>query len=457
MSRFIRKSPLGLMFVLLFLPACATVDPSEDFSRTRRLIMDSTGAAEVYDPDRPPLSSKQIDEILIDGLSLDEALGLALVNNRRLQAQFMRIGVARADWVQAGLLSNPSLEAAVMLPIDGGRSNIQASLGQNLVRLFRIPVNKRIAQQEIEQAVLTIARRAGELATEVRAAYFDAVAARGNLRVSRENLHIVDQSFHAIQRQQQAGIAGTLEENLGRGQVLNAELAVRNARLQASNALRKLAALLCLEQEISEITLTDGLDWASKTPPDAEELIRIAREHRLDLLAAKAEVDAGLAALSLERSKAFPDVSVGGSMERLERRGGEGDGIDLKAGPAFSLEIPLFDQNQAQVARAQFLHDQAVKQYEQLNLAIAQDLRMAADRSNTAQDNFVFYRDRLLPQAEQGFRLAADSFDAGRTSLLNLLESQRSLLEARRGLIEMQHQRVKAMIELELAAGTSLR
>ena len=45
-----------------------------------------------------------------------EAIQVCLLNNPGLQAAFLDIGMARADVVQSGLLSNPSLTALVRFP-----------------------------------------------------------------------------------------------------------------------------------------------------------------------------------------------------------------------------------------------------------------------------------------------------------------------------------------------------
>ncbi len=432
---------------------CATVKPAADFARSRQLIQETTSVRGTFDPDAPPMTTADIEGVLADGLSLDEAVRLALVNSRRLQAEFMRIGVAKADWVQAGLLSNPSLEAAVMFPVGGGRSNIQASFAQNLLQALRIPVKKQIAQRQLDEAVLTIARRAGELAADTRGAYYDAVAADETLRVSRESLDVVNRSLEAIVRQRAAGMSNSLDENLGRGQALAADLATRNARLDAANARRKLAQLLSLDRDNTSLQLTDTLTVPPLALSSPDELIAAARQHRLDLQAAKATVDATAATLAFEKSRALPDINLGGSMERMERRGGDPAGIDVIAGPMLSLEIPIFDQNQAQVARAYYLHLQAVKIYEDLDLAIAQEVRGAIDHATTAQDNVAFYRDKLLPQAQEGFQLANDSFAAGRANLLMLLESQRVAIESRRSYIAVQRDAANARAQLQRSLG----
>src|SRR3989304_5884830 len=49
-------------------------------------------------------------------LTLDEAVQIALLNNRSLQATYEELGIAQADLVQAGLLRNPPFGASFRVP-----------------------------------------------------------------------------------------------------------------------------------------------------------------------------------------------------------------------------------------------------------------------------------------------------------------------------------------------------
>ena len=104
--------PICLLGCIGMLAGCMQVKPQAEFARTRQLIGDRTGAEAVYDPDADTLSADEIETMLADGLTIEEAVGLALLNNRRLQAEFMAIGSVKADLVQAGLLSNPTFPSA---------------------------------------------------------------------------------------------------------------------------------------------------------------------------------------------------------------------------------------------------------------------------------------------------------------------------------------------------------
>jgi len=468
---------------------CATVNPKPDYSRTRALIEQSTGAAEVYNPEEDGLTVDELSAWLSDGLTLEEAVRIALLNNRKLQAAFFDIGMARADWVQSGLLSNPTLGIGVMFPEGGGRSNIQGSLAQNIVDLWQMPVKKRIAEHQVEGQVVRVARLAGELVAETKRAYYAAVAANDLLTIGKENLALLGKSYDAVRAQREAGVASPLDENLQRGESLRAELNLRDARLASVNAKRSLAGLLSLDLKTDEMTLTDPLPESEERTLDADSLIAVAREKRLDLKALEEAVSAGVAEIKLEYLRVFPEVTLGIGGERLEGRSQPGrnvgadfaraslrngaltipdiqtrgerqaekdQDIEFMIGPNLAVTLPIFDQNQAQIAKATYAQVQAVKSYEDLYLGIAQDIRMAVDQSKTLWGNVTFYRGELLPQADRNLEFTQAAYQAGTVGVLALLESQRSLLDTRRGYVQVWATAATSLSDLERAVGLPL-
>ena len=142
---------IAIAVLVLALVGCAQVKPQADFAQARQLFTQSTGLTDIYDPDQPLLTPEELQAVLADGLSLQEALRVALLNNRKLHAAFMSIGVAKADWVQSGLFSNPTFAFSAQFPEGGGRSNIQASVAQNIVDLWQIPRRKAIARAALDE------------------------------------------------------------------------------------------------------------------------------------------------------------------------------------------------------------------------------------------------------------------------------------------------------------------
>ena len=426
------------------------MNPSADFERTRDLLTQSTGHEAIYDPGAARIGEDEINAKLAAGLTLEGALRIALLNNRELQADFQTIGVAHADWVQSQLLTNPSLDVLLRFPSGGGRSMLEANAGFQLLELWRIPVREEAARLRLEQTVLRIARRAGVRLADTRNAYYAAVAAEELHRVAQANLALASRTLESVRTLREAGNAGALDESFARSPLLTAELGLRTARISAANAKRELAKLLSLERNVDALALTSALPEPSQSEWEAEALVARALGSRLDLQAMASSVEALNAQLNLEERQAWGEFGGGISYERTNNSGKD------VLGPAFSLTLPLFDQNQAQVARAEFLLRQMIHRLENAKIATAQDVRSNADRVNTAVTNLALYAEELLPQAQSAVELAQASYVAGQTELLMLVQVQRQLLTAQRNYVSVQLEAATATSELERVVGSVL-
>src|SRR5688572_16628340 len=190
-----------LAILALWASSCATVDPRADFERAAQAIRATTGEEEVFDPNAPLLTPVEIQAALADGLGLKEATGLVLLNNRRLQAGFLALGVSRADFVQAGLLENPSLSLAFLFPDSGGRVRWTADLVGSVAEVWRIPAQQAVAQAGLEERILELSRFAGELVAATRQAYFDSVVAREVRSLAEASAELARRSLAGVRRQ----------------------------------------------------------------------------------------------------------------------------------------------------------------------------------------------------------------------------------------------------------------
>ncbi len=441
----------GALVVLSF-AGCATVDPRPDFEKARQEIRATTGEDAIHDPDQPVLSDGEIQAALADGLGVTEATRLALLNNRRLQAGFLALGVARADYVQAGLLENPSLSLAFLFPDAGGRVRWTADLLGSVAEIWQIPSRKALAQEGLEQRILELSRFAGELVAATREAYFESVAAHEARSVARANLELARRSLEGVRRQVEEGFASKTDEGLAESLFLGAELSFRRTEREEVAATRKLAALLSMERDLLPVALTDALPEPAGSGLERESLVAASLRARPDLRAAERAVAAAEERVALEHKRRFPEVSAGVSAERPEG----GSSADLLAGPAAAIELPFFDQNQAQVSRAEFELAERKKEHEALVAEVSQEVRAAFDTAEVASRAAAFARDELLPQAERSASLAEKAYELGDTTVLTLLQAQKAVLEARRTRIEATLEAVLSRNELERAAGAPL-
>lgn len=441
-----RRTTVGGL--LLILGGCASVDPVPDYGRAQDVVTAATGAEALYQPGEEERAREQVAELLEGGLTSQEAVQVALLNNRGLRELLFEIGVRRADAVQAGLLSNPSLQAVLRLPLDGGSTGAEGGILQNLIELWHLPVRKQAAEGQVERTILDVAQRAVIVAAQAKAAYFSALASSAALSVAEENLETGQDFLELTLERQEAGAATQVDVNAARSTFLEQQVLVRSTRFAALDAKRRLALALGIATPPEEIALADALVAPPDRTLDLQRLLTVARRYRLDLRSAEKNVESTGSVVPLERRRMWRSVKVGVGFET--------EGSDLALGPAVNLELPIFDQNQAQIAKAEYRYAQALRRLEGVSAHIAQQVRGAYERYSMAQDTTRLYRTELLPLREASLDLARESFAAGKTGFLSVLEAQDRLLATRREYVDRLEAVALSVPDLEAACGRPL-
>ena len=484
-----RLSCIALLCVFITvtgsLGGCASVRPEADYRRASRTIAEATGAATTTMPGDSRADTFNPLASLSDGLTADEAVQLGLLNNPRLLAAFHDIGIARAELVQSTLFSNPTLAMSIAFPEGGGLSNIQATFAQNIVDLWQIPIRQRAADRALDAEIMLVAQRAVDLANETRSAYFTAVAADQAVTISEENVRLATQLLEVAQARQAAGTVGELDVNLARGTLYGTELDLQRAKLDARSARRRLATPLGLTRPIDDVALTTPLAADQLNIAATDAVLEIALANRPDIRAAREISERRYSQFRLEYLKIFPDVSVGFYDERNEARSLPGRRIPANTarasvaagqpaapeiqsrgqrqqersqeisnifGPAFNLTLPVFDQNQAQIAKARLSYEQSLAELDALERSAVQQVRQAVDQTQTTLKVARYYREKLLPQANANLDLSRRSYEVGRSSIIVLLDAQRVLLSARREAIAADRDFSISIAELERVA-----
>lgn len=483
MSRTMRHlSRVAVSIGVGWLAGCAAVDPEPDYQRLREQVQETTGQAQAYQPGDEAVAVARVDALLAEDLTAESAAQIALLNNPDLQVACYEIGIARAEVVQAGLLSNPSLGLAVRLPAGGGLAGVEADLVQNLADLWQIPARKRRAARALDQVILDVARRAAGIAAAAKSAYYEATGADHRLAIAEEDLAVTGRVLELAEFRRSAGAGSELDVNLARGVVLEAELAVEQARFEAGAARRTLAKVLGLAVDADELVLTQSLVDVPADTLDTERLVETALAQRLDVRAARQAAAAATERLRLERRRLFPSLEVGVALERGERGRAEGRDLladtarssiaaggpaapeieprsarrshtDFSIGPGLALELPLFDQNQAQIARARYELEQHLRRLDGLERAVCQEVRGAVEQARTAWRVARFYRDAIVPEAQRTLELSRESYRAGKSTVLAVLDAERTYLTARDRYVEALQLAAVAVPALERSIG----
>ncbi|MEO7109593.1 MAG: TolC family protein [Polyangiaceae bacterium] len=184
--------------------------------------------------------------------------------------------------------------------------------------------------------------------------------------------------------------------------------------------------------------------------PPSDHLEALAVSRRLDLLAAAAEENELAHAVSLAKTSRFlPGASFGVTYERAPER-------YSTLGPNASLELPIFDQKQATVARLEGEYRAAIARKNGLAVNVRSEVREAAGRLAIAREIVARYSNVVLPLHEQIVALSQQEHDAMLLGTYQLLQAKRNEVGAYRELIVAVRDYWIARADLERATGGSI-
>jgi len=486
------RSLSAATFAVAAVIGCAEIRPDARVGEAIDLVGDHTGHrpgwTAPWDEKPPPWDGTTV-------LGPDEAVVMALRNNRQLRADLEMIGQANADLVQAGLLQNPMISFMIMFPDGGGRSMLRGTAPlMPLQDLWLIPAREAVAAARLREAVLRVADRAVETAAAVRKTYARLQYTQRAAELIRDNMAVVDQSIRIIHARQAAGRATQVEVNLS--QIRHMRLRSELLAIQAEHRglQRQLLELMGVAFATDQWTVRpvhevrDPLD----APIAEADLLELAGQQRLDLKAAEWSTLAAGRNIRLVRREGWPDLALGFTFERAPAPRSQNPGLAGQAanaavqgvsnaimgmpptppmaapfspkmrevtytmGPMLEMEIPIFDYNQAQAAKAVHEFRQRVAEYEARFQEIARMVRETLVMYAQAHEQVRFYRDSILPAAERNVALARQSYVAGREELTVYLQAQEDLLMTRLKLLEFYRDCLVNRAELERQVGGRL-
>lgn len=382
-------------------------------------------------------------------LALDRALALALERNPDLAASALDRRAADARRTQAALIPNPEIEVESE-DIDWDLPGFRET---ETTVFLGIPVElggKRRARIDAAESERSIAewqyasKRLDVLAGTARA-FAAVLGAQQALALAEESAGIAREVARAAKGRVDAGAAPPIEEAKARIALATAEIDARKARIALDVARTRLASLWgSAEPRFTEAT---GDLAADVRLPDLAEL-QARLDRSPDIERWEAEIVSRRAAVRVARSRAYPDVRVGGGYRWLAER----DANTLVLG--VSLPLPLLDRKQGEIAEAEALLDRAHAERRAVRIRAASDLARAHAALRAAIDEAASLRDVILPAARQSFDSVAQGYEAGKFGYLELLDAQKTLAEVRERHIEALVAREEARIDLErIAAG----
>ena len=429
-----------------------TVPREAGFGDVRKLV-DGRGIARVHwkqGTDEDARVDAHVRDLLGRELTAATAVEVALLNNPRLQATFERLGVAQGDVVQAGLLRNPSITGHVGLPIGAGLVEWDVSIVAPFLDAILIPLRKRFAKAEFERVKLEVADEILATAAEARRAFYQMQAANQVLAMERMVLEAGQASAELAMRQHAAGNMSDLDLSAQQEQYAQTKLDTARAEVRLLTDREHLSRILGVWGAQTEWKVAPTLPDLPAEEPPLEHVESFAIAHRLDLLAARRDIETRSAALRITRTtRVIGGLDVGAAGHR------DADG-PLTVGPNLTVELPIFNQKQGEVARLVAEMRAAMRRSEALAVAIRSEVRDARNRLLAERATVDYYRKTLIPLRERRVALTLQQYNAMLLGVYQLLQSKQAEITAYREYIEAVRDYWMARSDLERAAGGPL-
>jgi cobalt-zinc-cadmium efflux system outer membrane protein len=421
-----------LFMSLVFLSGCTTVSLNAGFPEVSALVEERSGLKVFWNNgtelDRE--ATEKRDSLLKNKLTVDEAVQIGLLNNRELQAVYSDLGVAQADLVQAGLLSNPIFDAAIKWPTaGGGKPDLELAAVMNFLDIFYLPLRKRMAAARFEEAKTRVGGSVLDFAARVRSAFYVHQANEQMLELRQTIVQALTASFEVTRRLHEAGNITDLDFARERALLETGKLALRSAEVAVRQSREELNMLMGLWGKQTEWQSDERLPEVPQQAIQTEDLERFALNRSVDLLNARQRLVSAGAQLGLNKATALiPESHVGALGERT-------DGA-WEVGPVLEFPIPLFDQGQARTGRAAAELRRAQQEYYALAVKIRSTARALRDRAQGARDRALYYRDIMLPLHERIVNEAQLQYNAMQLGPIQLLRAREQQIETAAAYVE---------------------
>ena len=415
---------LGWPWLLVVgLTGCASVSLDAGFPDVSAIVEDRAAMKIAWNrgSDLDQEAAERVRTLLQKRLTAEDAVQVAMLNNRDLQAIYTDLGVAQADLVQAGLFRNPVLDAAVLFPLSGARPDLQLGAVVSFLDVFYIPLRKRVAAARFEEAKLRVTGAVLDHAGDVRRAFYRHQANEQMLELRQTVVQALTASLEVSRRLHEAGNISDLDLARDRAVTEASRLALRSAEVTAHESRERLNDLMGVWGDQTAWETERRLPDIPAEPLEVTRIEAHAVDRSLALVQARQRIVVAGQQLSYDRAIALlPESELGVEAEREE---------GWKIGPTLAVPVPLFDQGQARMSRAMGELRRAQQEYYSLAVRVRAVARGVQDRMVGARDRALYYRDILLPLHERIVNEAQLQYNAMQIGIIQLLRDRERQIE----------------------------
>ena len=369
-------------------------------------------------------------------VTLEQAEKMAAETNPTLRQAEAEIRAAKARQQQAGLYPNPSVgytgDEIRGGSVGGGKQGFFVQ--QTIVMGGKLGKSRAVFGAEAKLAEIEAQEQQTRVETAVKMAFLRVLAAQEWLDARRDLAKIAET---AAQTQRELMNTGQADES----EVLEAEVEAKRmgmaARMQENTLREEWRSLAAVIGQPNMPIATVAGDLERGWPElNEEEAVEAIAKHSPAVQIAEVSTGRAQAVLARAKSEPFPDVQVRAGLEyNHETLGSVPSAKGWEGLAEASVELPLFNRNQGNIAAARADIDRAQQESTRVALTLRERAATVVDEYSNAKLMAVEYRDGILPHARKAYSLLVDKYGQMLASYPRVLEAQRKLFELQIGYI----------------------
>lgn len=365
--------------------------------------------------------------------SLEQALQRAEANNPELEAAIQRFNAAREQIRVASALPDPVLTFGHFVePVQtrtGSQEQVYA-LKQSFPAWGMIGARRSAAQNVASAQQHRYLGAVYALRQKVTDAYADAFYYEKACAATRESLKLI-RAMRAVAEEQ-------VRTGASLNTMLRFELLAEKSKddlalwVQKSEAAHsRLASLLNMDG--AALGSVANLDEASRDFAELSVMYARLRANNPELQALRGESAAAGDRIRQNRLERYPNFTVG--LNYIDLDANASTAVDAGKNPwgvTLSVNLPLWQGKRNASVRAARARQQALNaRLRQRELELRAELEAALSFYNTSHLRLRRYSERLIPLAEESLEHARNAYRTSLLGVLELLDSEQSLLDLR--------------------------
>ena len=399
----------------------------------------------------------------VNGLTLDQAIARAVEQEPGLRATRSGVDIARGMQQQAGLRPNPTVTFSQLTEPAGTDAQTRVDFNWPL-DLFRKDGRVNTAAREVDVAQQASADRERLLIAAVRMKFGDVLAAIRELSITDDLVAATARQYALLAARADEGAIPRLDRDMVRVEL---QRLTADRLLQAGHAEHDLIELKRLLGASADVPLTVREDLEEVVAREtAKDVPRTQGDtpSRPDVAEAEARVSVADARIDQARRDGRFDVSVFGMYMRMDSGyaqrgfGPEGNlepvrGVFHNLGGGVMVSLPLRDGRQGEVAAAEAQRVGAQAQLEAARLTAQTEVAAARARDGHARRALALYTSETRNLARRNLDVVSQTYDAGRMTLLDVLNERRRYLDTERAYTNALREAYQARQALRAALG----